>query len=276
MSTASVQLESELRPLAGTIAEPRILGFSELLQRDHYAEIADEYEAHYSDGWSLAYRRQFIYQPMFQGLSLSGLKVLDAMCGSGQTTEYLLENQAEVTGLDLSDVVVETFRDRWPMCQAVCRSLLDSGVSDATFDCVAVIGGLHHTHPHLSLAVREIHRILKPGGYFCFMEPHSGSFPDIVRKFWYKHDRFFSENEAAIDLHALEEEFRDHFAFKRVEYSGNLAFLLVLNSLIFRIPKRLKPWYSPLLLKVESGIKKLQGKRTSCFVVGQWQKREQS
>jgi hypothetical protein len=105
------------------------------------------------------------------------------------------------------------------------------------------------------------------------MEPHSGSFPDIVRKFWYKHDRFFSENEAAIDLHAMEEEFRDHFTFKRVEYSGNLAFLLVLNSLIFRIPKRLKPWYSPLLLKVESGIKKLQGKRTSCFVVGQWQKR---
>ncbi|HKR58860.1 MAG TPA: class I SAM-dependent methyltransferase [Pyrinomonadaceae bacterium] len=273
MSTATVQLERELAPHVGAIAEPRILGFSEQLQRDHYAEIAAEYEAHYSDAWSLAYRRQFIYQPMFEGLSLTGLKVLDAMCGSGQTTEYLIEKRAQVTGLDISDVVVDSFRERWSDCQAVCRSLLDSGVPDASFDCVVVIGGLHHIHPHLSLAVREIHRILKPGGFFCFMEPHSGSFPDLIRKFWYKHDRFFSENEAAIDLKSLEQEFGADFAFNRVEYSGNLAFLLVLNSLIFRIPERLKPRYSPALLKLESWIKKLQGKRTSCFVVGQWQKR---
>lgn len=105
------------------------------------------------------------------------------------------------------------------------------------------------------------------------MEPHTGSFADIVRRFWYKHDRFFSDNEAAIDVHALEQEFASHFAFKRVKYLGNVAFLFVLNSLIFRIPLRLRPLYSPFLLQIESLICRFQGKKTSCFVVAQWQKK---
>lgn len=261
-----------MRPLAAVV-EPRVLNFSERLQRDHYAEIAADYEAHYSDACSLNYRREFIYGPMFEGMKLAGMNVLDAMCGSGQTTEHLLTKGAIVTGLDISNVVVDSFKERWSNCGAVCRSLLDSGVPDSSFDCVVIVGGLHHIQPNVSSAVKEIRRVLKPGGYFCFMEPHSGSFPDAIRKVWYKHDRFFSDNEAAIDVGALEQEFSTDFNFNRVEYLGNLAFLLVLNSLIFRIPLKLKPLYSPLLLRLESIISKFQRKRTSCFVVGQWQKK---
>lgn len=273
MSTASVQLERDLSMLTAAIAEPRALDFSEQLQQEHYDEIAADYEAHYSDESSLQYRRKFIYGPMFEGLNLAGMKVLDAMCGAGQTTEHLLINKADVTGLDISPAVIDSFNARWEGCSAVCRSLLDSGLPSESYDCVTVIGGLHHIHPHVNRAVREIHRVLKPGGYFCFMEPHTGSFPDIIRRVWYKHDRFFSDNEAAIDVTALEEEFSRHFTFKRVKYLGNLAFLLVLNSLIFRIPLRAKPFYSPVLLRLESLLNRFQGKMTSCFVVAQWQKK---
>ena len=62
------------------------LGGSERQQQAHYDHIAADYEAHYSDVWSVEYRRRFIYEPMFAVLDLSGMKVLDAMCGSGQTT----------------------------------------------------------------------------------------------------------------------------------------------------------------------------------------------
>ena len=273
MSTASISLETDLRPQVATIVELGTMEISDQLQQDHYNEIAAEYEAHYSDECSLDYRRQFIYGPMFEGIDLAGMKVLDAMCGSGQTTEHLLMGKAQVTGLDISSSVVNSFKARWSGCEAVCRSLLDSGMPNDSFDCVVVVGGLHHIQPNVGRAVKEIHRVLKPGGYFCFMEPHSGSLPDWVRQFWYKHDRFFSDNEAAIDVAALEGEFASHFAFKKMSYLGNLAFLLVLNSLIFRIPLRIKPLYSPLLVRLESLINKIQGKRTSCFVVGQWQKK---
>src|SRR6185437_3331729 len=76
------------------------LGASERQQQQHYDTIAADYEAHYNDQWSVEYRRRFIYEPMFAGLNLDGMQVLDAMCGSGQTTSYLLARGASVTGLD--------------------------------------------------------------------------------------------------------------------------------------------------------------------------------
>lgn len=245
---------------------------SEQLQQDHYDNIADEYEAHYSDACSLEYRRRFIYEPMFAGIDLAGMKVLDAMCGSGQTTEYLLSRGALVTGLDLSNEVISSFKSRWTDCEAIQRSLVDSGLPADAFDCVVIVGGLHHIHPNVSGALREINRVLKPGGYLCFMEPHSGSLPDVIRRFWYKHDRFFSDNEASIDVDAYAREFAGQFRGNKIDYLGNLAFLFVLNSLIFRIPVRVKPYYSSLFMKLEGWLNKLQGKLTSCFVVARWQK----
>ena len=46
------------------------LGVSERQQQEHYDDIAADYEAHYSDEWSVEYRRRFIYEPMFEGLNL--------------------------------------------------------------------------------------------------------------------------------------------------------------------------------------------------------------
>ena len=126
MSTASVRLEEQLRLPSSAVADVSGLRASELLQKDHYDQISLEYESHYSDLSSLEYRRRFIYEPMFAGLNLSGLRVLDAMCGSGQTTEYLLSRNALVTGLDISTEAIARFRARWNNCQASCRSLLDS------------------------------------------------------------------------------------------------------------------------------------------------------
>lgn len=242
-------------------------------QQAHYDNIAADYEAHYSDEWSLEYRRQFIYDPMFAGLDVAGMKILDAMCGSGQTTEYLLARGANVTGLDISNEVIDAFRARWTNVHAVKRSLLDSGLPADSFDCVVVVGGLHHVHPNLNRAMHEIHRVLKPGGFLCFMEPHAGSLPDVVRRVWYKFDRYFSDNEEAIDMNTLQEDFGGQFELRKAKYLGNLAFLLVLNSLIFRVPCWAKRFYSPLLLKLEAKIHRFQCKLTSCFVVAQWQKR---
>jgi len=246
---------------------------AELQQLRHYNNIAADYDAHYSDEWSVEYRRRFIYEPMFSGLNLNGMHVLDAMCGSGQTTAYLLARGAHVTGLDISKEVIEKFQARWTNATAVNRSMLDSGLPDEAFDCVVIVGGLHHIHPHVKRAVSELHRVLKPGGYLCFMEPHSDSLPDLVRRIWYRFDRFFSDNEASIDVERLQRDFLPQFRLKRAQHLGNVAFLLVLNSLIFRLSPGVKNLFAPTLIKLEPVINKLQTKLTSCFVVTQWQKR---
>jgi SAM-dependent methyltransferase len=244
----------------------------EQLQKLHYDHIGSEYESHYGDDSSRQYREQFIDEPMFEGIDLRGLDVLEAMCGSGQTTEFLLAKGARVTGLDISTDEIKSFQRRWPGSDAKCGSILSSGFASDSFDCVAVVGGLHHLHPHLSEAVQEIQRILRPGGRFCFAEPHQGSIPDRVRAFWYKHDALFASNEASIDLEGLKREFSAAFSFDKEEYLGNVAYLLVLNSMIFRIPLKIKRWYTPVLLRSEALFNRLQGKWSACFVVAQWKR----
>ncbi len=247
---------------------------SEKLQKEHFDKIMTQYEMHYDDYWSQKFRSEFVYEYLFRGRSLAGKSVLEAMCGSGQTTEHLLSMGATVTGLDISTEAISSFRSRWPMCTALCASVLDSKLPDNAFDCVVVMGALHHMHPHVNKTISEIHRVLKPGGYFCFSEPTTGSLSDICRNWWYKCDRkFFAENEAAIDLDNLKKEYSSQFEFISEAYLGNIAYLLVFNSLIFRIPLKLKGMYSPLLLWMERVISPFQGKVFSCYATSQWKKK---
>lgn len=245
---------------------------AETLQKEHFDAIASEYAAHFGDTWSQMYRRRFINEPMLENIDLSGAKVIDAMSGSGETTGYLLEKGALVTGVDISQKELDLFQKRFPNCNTKCTSILSTDMESNFYDCVVVVGGLHHLQPNVLDAINEIHRVLKVGGYFCFVEPHKGSFPDQVRQLWYKFDSLFAENEVAIDLEQLKAQSLQKFKFIKEDYKGNIAYLLVLNSLIFRIPLRLKSIYSPLLIGIESMVQKIQGRLFSCFVICQWMK----
>ena len=244
----------------------------EKTQKEHFDNIADNYERHYSDHWSQVYRHRFLNKPMFEGIDLCGKKVLDAICGNGETTGFLVKNGAQVTGLDISSGTIKNYQKKWPQCETKCASILETGFADNHFDCVVVVGGLHHLHPYVSDAVTEIYRVLKPGGYFCFVEPHKGSLPDNIRQLWYKRDKLFASNEEAVDVEGLKENFSDKFNFRKQKFVGNLAYIFVLNSMILRMPLQFKKIYAPILLVVEALFGWMQGRTLSCVVVGQWKK----
>jgi len=243
------------------------------MQAAHFDRLAAAYAAHYNDPCSQRFRKRFVADPMFEGTEPSGCSAVELMCGSGQTTPYLLSRGLTVTGLDLSPGQIAIFRGQFPQCEAVCASVTDSHLPSASFDYAVVVGGLHHVHPHVREALDEICRILKPGGYLCFVEPHKGSLPDLARQVWYRHDSMFQSNEAALDLPELKRAFQSRFEFELERYSGNLAYLFVYNSLIFRIPLWIKPYYTPLLMGLEPLLAKFQPRCLSCYVVGRWRKR---
>jgi SAM-dependent methyltransferase len=249
------------------------LTVSERLQRAHYEAISEQYEEHYGDECARLYRERFMYEPMLEGIDLAGRRVLDAMCGGGQATGFLVGRGARVTGLDISPRALATFGENFPDCEAVCRSALDSGLDAESFDCVVVVGGLHHAHPQVAGAVREFQRVLRSGGHLCFVEPHRGSAPDLVRRLWYRLDPLFSENEESVDLAALKSEFAARFSFEREIYCGNVAYVSVLNSMVLRLPPRWKARAAPALMRLEAILGRAQGKRTSCCVVARWRKR---
>ena len=243
-------------------------------QREHYNRIGAEYEAQYADPDGLTYREKFLYEPLLAGLDLEGRQVLEALSGSGHATEYLLnQKKALVTGLDISDEAIASFKKRWPTCEAFCASITESGLPDESFDCIVVVMGLHHLHPHLQEAMREIHRLLKKGGTFCFTEPHKESAFNRFRTFWYRHDSLFAYNEESLDIEALKSEYDDLFDFKTEKHIGSVAYLLVLNSMVFRVPLWLKRIYSPAIISLEKVLASFHSRTFSLAVICQWEKK---
>jgi ubiquinone/menaquinone biosynthesis C-methylase UbiE len=97
----------------------------------------------------------------------SGLRVLDVGCGQGiDLCEYALAG-ARVTGIDLTPRHVELARQHLGELglqgTVVLGDAEDLPFPDQTFDRVSSNGVLHHT-PDMPAALREIHRVLRPGG----------------------------------------------------------------------------------------------------------------
>ncbi|MDX2190219.1 MAG: class I SAM-dependent methyltransferase [Bacteroidota bacterium] len=245
----------------------------ENIQKAHFNQMSDVYDINYSEKYTNEYRLHFVNEPLVNGINLHNKSVLEAMCGSGQTTEFLLSKGAKVTGLDISEDLIEIFKTKYPNSDAVCASIFETPFSDQYFDVVVVVAGLHHLHPRVIDAIEECRRVLKPGGYLVFMEPHSGSVPDIFRKIWYKLDKMFETNEAAVPVEDLKKHFMMKFNFLTQNYTGGLAFLFVFNSFIFRIPIRIKKYYAPLLLNLDKLMSPIFNKYLSCITICQWQKR---
>src|SRR4051794_39973666 len=73
-------------------------------QRDLYERILPDYNAHFFDKWSMRYRDEFVFDPMWHDLDLNGKHVADLACGSGYNSVALRKRfpSARVTGLDIS------------------------------------------------------------------------------------------------------------------------------------------------------------------------------
>jgi 2-polyprenyl-3-methyl-5-hydroxy-6-metoxy-1,4-benzoquinol methylase len=243
------------------------------LQGAHYDRLIALYEAHATDPSTQQYRRRFIDEPLLRGIDLEGRAVLEAMCGSGHSTGLLLERGANVTGLDVSEQAIELFRAKWPHCQAVVESIFEPNLPAASYDVVVVVGGLHHVHPHVEDAVFQIWRLLKPGGFFCFSEPHVGSLMDVLRRAWYARDPMFEANEAAVDIDVLRRATAESFDVVSERYFGSIAHTLVLNSMVIRAPSWLKRLYAGPAMAIEALIDPFLGRRLTCSVSCQWRKR---
>lgn len=125
------------------------------------------------DTCRLAYNNPALFELMGD---LSGLKVLDAGCGEGFNTRVLAETGAKMTGADISSKMIELAREmeqQKPLgIQYEVASMTDMPVfSDKSFDAVISTMAIMDCADYDG-SVREIHRVLKPGGKFGFNIVH--------------------------------------------------------------------------------------------------------
>jgi ubiquinone/menaquinone biosynthesis C-methylase UbiE len=234
-------------------------------QRKYYDSIAPVYDQYYHDRLATAYRA-WLYDQTVGHLVLRNLKVLDAMCGGGESTAYFLSHGGSVSAQDISQEQCELYRKRYPDCAVERSSILNCGYLDASFDLV-VVESLHHLHPYTTDAMHEIARLLKPGGSLLLWEPCSGSIADLARRLWYRLDRrCFLPNEAAINLANLLDA-SSEFEIVSERYGGNFEFLLVFSSMHLRIPQNFVRYYAPVCHFLEKVMNRLNWRLIACWML---------
>lgn len=239
-------------------------------QRERYDGEASQYEAHHGDALSQKYRDEFIRNRLFT-FDIENKRILDAMCASGIETGYLIQKGAVVTGLDISPNNAELYEEKWERECAV-SSIHATEFPDQSFDVVYIFGGLHHVLPLLDETLKEVHRILKKDGYFIFVEPNKDTWLNRFRMLWYRLDSRFHETEEAISYDQLLRP-RLSYGFKEEEVfsGGNVAYLLIAQSLILRVPFHFKKFlYKPLSM-AERLLNKLP-LMPKLFIAGCWRK----
>lgn len=137
--------------------------------RQLFGTIADRYDlitVLLSFGRDRAWKRRL--------LALSGVRpgwrVLDLACGTGDIASEAAARGGVATGLDITPRMLELARTKCP--RAVAFLVGDMAVlpfASASFDLVTTGYGLRNA-TDMPAALREIHRVLGPGGTFCSLD----------------------------------------------------------------------------------------------------------
>ncbi|WP_415354757.1 class I SAM-dependent methyltransferase [Leptolyngbya sp. FACHB-1624] len=123
----------------------------------------------------------------FRQLALQGLtiepetKVLDLCCGSGQTTQFLVQRSRHVTGLDASPLSIQRAKKNVPEAEYVEAFAEQNPLPDQSFDLVHTSAAMHEMQPQqLRQILEQVHRVLKPQGVFTMVDFHAPTNPIFI------------------------------------------------------------------------------------------------
>ncbi len=137
------------------------------MEREQYAIMARREERHW---WYAGMRR--VALAVLEGAidGRAGLRILDAGCGTGGTTVEL-RRFGDVVGVDLAWAALEPARGRG--LSALARASIESlPFGPATFDVATSFEVVYHLGVANDLsALKEIRRVIKPGGLFLLRVP---------------------------------------------------------------------------------------------------------
>jgi SAM-dependent methyltransferase len=245
-----------------------------LRQKQHYEAIHDEYERHYYDASSMAFRNRFVYDILFAGIDLNDKVVADLASGSGHNSLAVLERfpRAKVVGFDISSKACEAY-EKSTGGRAHQIDLMSGTDYGVRADVAMVFGGIHHCATDLPRTFETAAHIVRPGGLLLMYEPNRQYILEGARRLWYKFDKYFdADSEAALNHSAIARLASQHFAPMSCRYMGGPAYFLIYNSLLFRLSSRVKSAIAPPLFAFEELYNLLPGAWWYPYFVAQWRR----
>jgi len=115
-------------------------------------------------------------------------KVLDLCTGTGDLLPLLAERCKEVVGGDFCEPMLDIARERYPKIKLVQCDALNLPFENDSFDAVTVAFGVRNLES-LDKGLREMNRVLKPGGTLVVLEFGQPTFP-VWRQIYQLYSRF--------------------------------------------------------------------------------------
>jgi demethylmenaquinone methyltransferase/2-methoxy-6-polyprenyl-1,4-benzoquinol methylase len=117
-----------------------------------------------------------------------GDRVLDACCGTGDLAiAARSQGAAHVTGLDFSAAMLDRARRKAPELEWVQGDALALPFGDASFDAATVGFGVRNVDD-LGAGIRELRRVLRPGGRLAILEITQPRGPlAVFYRLWFDH-----------------------------------------------------------------------------------------
>ena len=131
-----------------------------------YDIVAKEYAEAFSGEHEKKPKDQEMLRRFAQEIGDRG-PVWDFGCGPGQTTKYLNNLGIEISGLDLSEKILEQARTIHREIHFQKGNILDLEFESGSIaGVVAFYAIIHFTEKQVELACQEVFRVLQPGGIF--------------------------------------------------------------------------------------------------------------
>jgi SAM-dependent methyltransferase len=118
-----------------------------------------------------------LYQVTLGNVSLKGKDVLDISSGMGRGASWVARthNPASLVGMDISSEAISLCDRKYHDQQNLSFTIGDAEsipFPDSSFDVVYNVEA-SHCYTNFNAFVREVFRVLRPGGFFCWSDFHS-------------------------------------------------------------------------------------------------------
>jgi len=105
--------------------------------------------------------------------------ILEAGCGLGAWVIYLSERGYDIAGIDNDALVIDRLKEWKPTLKVSCGDIRELPFEDGALAAVVSLGVMEHFEEGCGDAMRETHRVLKPGGLLFFTVPLDNLFRKV-------------------------------------------------------------------------------------------------